>query len=65
MFYQMASTLARVDAFVYVCRKTITINPNMKKAFLFAAAVFCTFTMLAQPKLTKDNIDDVLKAMTL
>ena len=37
----------------------------MKKVFLFAAAVFCTFTMLAQPKLTKDNIDDVLKAMTL
>ena len=65
MFYQMASALARVDAFIYVCKKTITNNPNMSKIFLSAAAVFCTFTMLAQPKLTKDNIDDVLKAMTL
>ena len=37
----------------------------MRKVLLSAAAVFCTFTMLAQPKLNKDNIDDVLKAMTL
>ena len=46
-------------------QKTITKNLNMKKFFLSAAAVFCTITMLAQPKLSKDNIDDVLKAMTL
>ena len=37
----------------------------MRKVFLSAAAVLCTITMIAQPKLTKDNIDDVLKAMTL
>ena len=37
----------------------------MRKVLLSAAAVLCTVTMLAQPKLNKDNIDDVLKAMTL
>ena len=37
----------------------------MKKTLFTVAAVLCTFTMLAQPKLSKDNIDDVLKAMTL
>ena len=37
----------------------------MRKVILSAAAVLCTITMIAQPKLTKDNIDDVLKAMTL
>ena len=37
----------------------------MKKLFLTGAAVLCTLSLSAQPKLTKDNIDDVLKAMTL
>ncbi|MBQ6198871.1 MAG: glycoside hydrolase family 3 C-terminal domain-containing protein [Bacteroidales bacterium] len=37
----------------------------MRKVILSAAAVLCTITMVAQPKLTKDNIDDVLRAMTL
>ena len=37
----------------------------MRKVFLSAAACICTLTLLAQPKLSKDNIDDVLKAMTL
>jgi beta-glucosidase len=37
----------------------------MKKTLFAVAAVFCTITMLAQPKLNKNNIDDVLNAMTL
>jgi len=37
----------------------------MKKTILTLAAIACTFSMFAQPKLTKDNIDEVLKAMTL
>lgn len=37
----------------------------MKKLLLLAGAVICTTPLLAQPKLTKDNIDEVLKAMTL
>ena len=37
----------------------------MKRILIAGAAALCTFTMLAQPKLTKDNIDEVLKAMTL
>ena len=37
----------------------------MKKFFLTGAAVLCTLSLMAQPKLTKDNIDDVLAAMTL
>jgi len=37
----------------------------MKKVFLTGAAVLCTVSLLAQPKLTRDNIDDVLAAMTL
>lgn len=37
----------------------------MKKILLFAAALLTTATVFAQPKLTKDNIDEVLKAMTL
>ena len=37
----------------------------MKKILLFAAALLATATVFAQPKLTKDNIDEVLKAMTL
>ena len=37
----------------------------MKKLLLTGAAVLCTMTIFAQPKLSKDNIDEVLRAMTL
>ena len=37
----------------------------MKKIFLIAAAAMMTLSAVAQPKLRKDNIDEVLKAMTL
>ena len=37
----------------------------MKKTFIFMAAVLCVTSLAAQPKLTKDNIDEVIKAMTL
>jgi len=37
----------------------------MKKMLLTAAALLSVATALAQPKLTKDNIDEVLGAMTL
>lgn len=37
----------------------------MKKATFILAALLCTASLFAQPKLTKDNIDEVIKAMTL
>ena len=37
----------------------------MKKILSFAVAAFCATSMVAQPQLNKDNIDEVLKAMTL
>lgn len=37
----------------------------MKKTILATAALIASTAMVAQPKLTKDNIDEVLKAMTL
>ena len=37
----------------------------MKNFFLTGAAVLCTLSLMAQPKLNKDNIDEVLAAMTL
>ena len=37
----------------------------MRKIMLLAAALCCTVSVFAQPKLRKDNIDEVLKAMTL
>lgn len=37
----------------------------MKKFFFIAAGLLATFPAFAQPKLTTDNIDEVLKAMTL
>ncbi|MBR5671128.1 MAG: glycoside hydrolase family 3 C-terminal domain-containing protein [Bacteroidales bacterium] len=37
----------------------------MKKILLLAVALLTTATAFAQPKLTKDNIDEVIKAMTL
>jgi hypothetical protein len=45
--------------------KTITNSIYMKKLLLTAAALCCTLSVLAQPQLRKDNIDEVLKAMTL
>ena len=37
----------------------------MKKILLFAAGLFAAFSAFAQPQLSADNIDEVLKAMTL
>ena len=37
----------------------------MKRFFLIAATGLLTMSALAQPKLRTDNIDEVLKAMTL
>jgi len=37
----------------------------MKKIFLSLAAVLMTFAAVAQPQLRKDNVEEVLKAMTL
>ena len=37
----------------------------MKKIFMTMAAIALVLPMMAQPKLTKDNIDEVLAAMTL
>ena len=37
----------------------------MKKTLLSLGAVLCTLAAVAQPKLSKDNVDEVLKAMTL
>jgi len=37
----------------------------MKKFFLIMTAVLCTLSLSAQPKLRADNIDEILKAMTL
>ena len=37
----------------------------MKKVFSTIFASICAISLFAQPKLTKDNIDEILKAMTL
>ena len=37
----------------------------MKKTTLILGALLCTLSLFAQPKLNKDNIDEVLGAMTL
>ena len=37
----------------------------MKKLIITLGAILCALPLLAQPKLTKDNIDAVIKAMTL
>ena len=37
----------------------------MKRILLILTAVLCTLSLSAQPKLRTDNIDDILKAMTL
>ena len=37
----------------------------MKRIFLIVFAVLCTISLSAQPKLKADNIDEILKAMTL
>lgn len=45
----------------------ITIKPylNMKTHLLMATAGLMTLSAMAQPQLSKDNIDEVLAAMTL
>ena len=37
----------------------------MKKTIIILGASLCAFPLFAQPKLAKDNVDEVLKAMTL
>ena len=37
----------------------------MKKLMITLGAILCALPLLAQPKLTKDNIEEVLRAMTL
>ena len=37
----------------------------MKKFILMTAGILATLSAFAQPKLSQDNIDDVIKAMTL
>ncbi len=37
----------------------------MKRIPLVLGTVLCAVSMYAQPKLTADNVEDVLKAMTL
>lgn len=37
----------------------------MKKSLIFVASLLCSFAAVAQPQLTKDNIDEIVKAMTL
>lgn len=37
----------------------------MKKTIIMLGAALCAFPLFAQPKLAKDNVDEVLKAMTL
>lgn len=37
----------------------------MKKVFYVLCAALCAVSAMAQPKLTKDNIEEVIKAMTL
>ena len=37
----------------------------MKKALMILGAALCALPMTAQPKLSADNIDEVVKAMTL
>jgi len=53
----------------YICELGNDILANnliyMKKALLILGASLCTISVMAQPKLSKDNIDEVLKAMTL
>ncbi|MBQ6298917.1 MAG: glycoside hydrolase family 3 C-terminal domain-containing protein [Bacteroidales bacterium] len=37
----------------------------MKRILLIVTAVLCTFSLFAQPKLRTDNIDEIIKALTL
>ena len=37
----------------------------MKKLMITLGAILCALPLLAQPRLTKDNIEEVLRAMTL
>lgn len=49
----------------YLCTITNIIHPMTKKLLLGLTALLTATTMSAQPKLRADNIDEVLKAMTL
>lgn len=49
----------------YLCTITNIIHPMTKKLLLGLIALLTATTMSAQPKLRADNIDEVLKAMTL
>ena len=49
----------------YLCTITNIIHPMTKKLLLGLTAFITATTMSAQPKLRADNIDEVLKAMTL
>ena len=43
----------------------ITTDHNMKKILILAMATTFAFSAVAQPQLSKDNIDEVLAALTL
>lgn len=49
----------------YLCTITNIIHPMTKKLLLGLTALLTATTMSAQPKLRADNIEEVLKAMTL
>ena len=46
-------------------KEITTSNYHMKKILILAMATTCALSAVAQPKLTKDNIDEVLEALTL
>ena len=49
----------------YICMLTRNLLTKMKRILLLAATGLTALSALAQPQLRKDNIDEVLKAMTL
>ena len=53
-----------VSVFSYLC-ETDNHLPIMKRIISFLGLSLIVFPMMAQPKLQKNNIDEVLKAMTL
>jgi len=65
MFNCMAHIFLSADFHLNLSIRLITNSSDMKKIFVFFAALGCTISLLAQPMLKKDNIDAVLKAMTL
>lgn len=56
----------RTEGNIFAARKLITeYNRNMRKFFVTATALAVCFGALAQPRLREDNVDEVLKALTL